>query len=399
MGMMKHAVSIAGATLLAGLLAACTSGAQDPGPARESDDQVDAAAQGRADVAIAKDTGQASVDHDTADARAMLPGEPDASADRAAPDADLAPDVAPPEDASARPDLPAMQGPGKLVEHVVAPKETDPAIDKWPAAHEAFIDTRVPLVGKLYVFLAGGNGTPDGTKDMLKFAAGRGLHALAPSFVTDVLVGTVCVGDGDPDCEGNVRKEVLEGMDLSKYLVVSPANSLDNRITKLVAYLAKTFPGEGWGVYLDGARLRWSDVIVAGRSLGSSEAACVGLRRAVYRVEMHSGPGDSRLEMHMESAPWLKEPSLTPPDRMYGFSNTGDPGHADQLRAWAAMGLPGPPTSVDNTKAPFGGSHQLITSFGPAGNAHGSTTASGTENTLADKSYRFAPVWTTMMGL
>jgi hypothetical protein len=399
----ERALAVSAAFASLSLLGACGAGPAPPGNGM-SDDLPDAAGKPHADAA-AKDLA-APVDRAPADAASAKDDAASARDDAvsAKDDAAAAADVALPPDAAARPDLPVVSGPGMRLSHRVAPKATDPAIDKWPAEHISVVDTRVPAVGKLFVFLAGGNGEPSSTVDMLDFAAARGLHAIGPSFTTDVLVADVCPKDPDPNCSGNVRKEVLEGMDTSPHLVVTPANSLDNRITKLLAYLAKSFPAEGWGVYLESeagqpARVRWSEVIVAGRSLGASEAACVGKRRAVHRVQMHSGPGDSRLEMHAASAPWLEEPSLTPGDRMYGFSNTGDPGHADQLRAWAALGLPGNPVSVDDHKPPYAGSHQLITSFGAAGGAHGSTTPSGKTNTLPDGSYRFAPVWTTMMGL
>ena len=56
------------------------------------------------------------------------------------------------------------------------------------------------------------------------------------------------------------------------------------------------------------------------------------------------------------------------------------------------------PGLVDGAQPPYGGSHQLITSYGDAGGAHGSTTATKKTNVLPDGSYRFAPVWITMMG-
>jgi hypothetical protein len=124
--------------------------------------------------------------------------------------------------------------------------------------------------------------------------------------------------------------------------------------------------------------------------------ARVAQRRAVFRAEIHSAPGDSLVSGG--AAPWLKESGLTPPDRIYAFGHTGDPGHRNQLDAWAALGLQGPPISVDGGKPPYGNSHQLITSAA-VGNPHGSTTPGAASPKNADGSYKFAPVWRYMMGL
>jgi hypothetical protein len=294
-------------------------------------------------------------------------------------------------------DAPVKPGPGKLVEHDFAPKATDPAIDNWLDDHVAIIDTRVPAQGKLFLFLAGGNGSPQGTVEPLQEAAKLGFHTLGLTYCTDILVADFCVAgkDTDPDCSGKMRTEVLEGMDLSPHMVVTPANSIANRLDKALVYLQQKFPAEGWGTYLDGGKARWSETIVAGRSLGGSMVARVAQRRSVFRAEIHSAPGDSLVEGG--AAPWLKETSLTPPARIFAFGHTGDPGHMNQKNAWAALGLVGPITSVDNAMPPYGSSHQLITSA-PTGNPHGSTTAGGDSPKAADGSYRFAPVWRYMMG-
>src|SRR2546426_5859691 len=42
----------------------------------------------------------------------------------------------------------------------------------------------------------------------------------------------------DPNCSGNLRLEVLTGADVSANVSVTPANSIDNRLAKLLGYLA-----------------------------------------------------------------------------------------------------------------------------------------------------------------
>jgi hypothetical protein len=370
-------------SLIVVFLVGCASGGSGPRPMIEED----AGLSVESDAALGKPDTRAPEDRAATDSG--LPADARVTpADTGAP----SPDVA-----VAGLDAPLAPGPGMLVEHDFKPKDTDPAIDKWLDDHVAILDTRVPAQGKLFLFLAGGNGSPKGTVEPMQEAAKLGFHALGVTYCTDILVADWCIAgkDTDPDCSGKMRTEVLEGMDLSPHMVITPSNSIESRLGKALVYLQQKFPAEGWGKYLDGGKAKWSEILVAGRSLGGSMVARIAQRRAVFRAEIHSAPGDSLIDGG--AAPWLKEPSLTPPERIFAFGHTGDPGHANQKNAWAALGLPGPPTSVDGARPPYGGSHQLITSA-PTGNPHGSTTAGGDSPKAADGSYRFMPVWRQMMG-
>ena len=64
------------------------------------------------------------------------------------------------------------------------------------------------------------------------------------------------------------------------------------------------------------------------------------------------------------AAPWLSTvpAGATPLDRYYAFAHVGDPFLPRIEADWAAMGLAGPITSVDQTDAPYGRSHELLSS-------------------------------------
>lgn len=292
-------------------------------------------------------------------------------------------------------DAPVNPGPGALLRRNVKPKDTDPAIDKWLEDHVAVVDTRVPGRGKLFLFLAGGNGVPSSTVDMLNVAAGHGFHTIGLRFANTELVGEACPSDPDPNCAGEMRTEVIEGTDLSPHLVVSPANSIENRLGKALAYLHRQHPTDGWSQYLEGTAPRWSSVIASGRSLGGAIAARMSQLRLLHRVQIHSAPGDDLPDG--QPAPWLREPRKTPAERIFAFSHTADPDYASFVKNWAALGIPGPPTSVDGAQPPYGDAHQLITSA-PTSGAHGSTTAGG-GSPQVNGAYRYAPVWRYMMGV
>src|SRR3989454_8797409 len=64
----------------------------------------------------------------------------------------------------------------------------------------------------------------------------------------------------DPNCSGNLRLEVLTGADVSANVSVTPANSIDNRLAKLLGYLADQYPAEGWSRFMeDDGTPKWSD--------------------------------------------------------------------------------------------------------------------------------------------
>jgi hypothetical protein len=65
---------------------------------------------------------------------------------------------------------------------------------------------------------------------------------------------------------------------------------------------------------------------------------------------------------------------------------TGAP-PGSMMTAWNNLGLPGEPTSVDDSEPLYGGAHQLVTSVAEA-DPHVSV---GTD-------VQFAPVWCSMIG-
>lgn len=309
-----------------------------------------------------------------------VPSDPSAK-DSGAPSNDAGdPDAQPNEDAG-----PIMldAGPPRLIEHVVAPKTADPAVTTYDDNGYAYLDTRVPTKGKLALVLAGASGTPAGTVPMLKEVASYGYHTVSVRYVNDYLIVDICAKDKDPDCHGKLRLEALEGIDHSPHVTVPPQNAIEVRLAKLLALLHQRAPQEIWGSFLDGAKPKWSAIVVSGISHGASASGRIGKVRATAGVVMLSGPFDNA---NGAPAAWTKQASLTPPSKIWGFAHTADPQTPQDLENWAAMGIPGNPTSVDNAAAPYGGSHRLTSAR--AGGGHGSTIAGG--NAAFNDAYRAA---------
>ncbi len=281
-----------------------------------------------------------------------------------------------------------------LIEHVVKPEQADPAASKWLEPQHAAVNRAAPRPGRLVVYLVGANSKPSGSRTMYAELASMGFHVIAPMYANDYGIAGVCQPGKDPDddCHGKARLEAFEGKDHSAHLDVSRANSAEERVVKMLAHLERAFPGEGWGAFLDGDKPRWEQIVIAGHSHGASSTGLISKVRRVHRAVMLSGPFDNR---GGTPAAWTRQPSVTPVDRVYGFSHKLEDQYAGHLADWEAMGIPGAPTLVDDSAPPYGGSHRLVTTLpAVAGkNPHGVTAAGGASPKVSAGGYQLSGTW------
>ncbi|MCG8603228.1 MAG: hypothetical protein MI807_24005 [Verrucomicrobiales bacterium] len=234
----------------------------------------------------------------------------------------------------------------------------------------ASVDTSVKPRGKLVIWLMSHNG------ELFTRLNSYGLHAIQPHYANKWF-GIVCqqkpVG---PHCRGNVRLEAATGEDFSDEVTIPKPDGMMHRSLQFVKWLAKENPEGKWDYFLNeaGDDLRWSDVIVAGSSHGSTTATRFSKHVEVSRVVALCGPRDQYQE-------WQSLPSKTPANRIFGFSHVLDGGWtADHYcRSWELLGLHefGPIVNVDEVPSPFGNTRRLITDFdvgGDAKKAHGAVT-------------------------
>lgn len=264
---------------------------------------------------------------------------------------------------------------------VIAPRRTDEAIRSGDPDH-VYVDASGPPSGRLFLFLPGATASPSDYQDILRHAAAEGDDALGLAYVNDVRIFQVCGQAMEPNCQENLRIEILRGEDRSDLLDVDEANSILNRLVKMLQHV-------GWTQYLDdtGEAPRWDRIAVGGHSQGSGHAAMIGRFFSVDRVLLFAGT---------EPAPWTLSPRATPPERTFGFAHTEDPLYNAFPRSWENFEIPGELTDVDEVAPPFNGSHQLITTA-PANpnddNAHrapiGDTATPRDERGLPT----YAPVW------
>lgn len=247
----------------------------------------------------------------------------------------------------------------------VLPRATDSCIDARLDSHFVFIDPAVAAKNRLFLFLPGSGAIPQYYRLIARTAAREGYHAIGLSYFNASAVGSLCAGQG-PDCHGPVRLEILTGTDASSRIAVSRANSIENRVLRLLAYMQSIDPGRNWSQFVVNGAVDWSRVSVAGHSQGGGHALFIAQRHLVLRASAYGSGGDLIVQ---QPVTWVTEPFATPAGRIYGFSSVNDEAVSavGAVNAWTAIGLDafGPATSVDAAAAPWGGSHMLLTSAVP----------------------------------
>jgi len=271
---------------------------------------------------------------------------------------------------------PAFQGGAddQLVMHVVKPQQTDSAIDRALDDHYAWLDTSVRTNNKLFVFMPG-TATPPGAYQLVQQEAARlGYHVIGLMYPNSVKLAVACPLTGDPDaCFENARLEILDGIPRRSVVEVSEPNSIDNRLTKLLGYLADNHPDEGWSRFLAHGKPKWSQIAVGGHSQGGGEAAMIAKLRRVARVVLFSSVPDKG---HMTLAiPWIAT-HVTTAERYWGLAHDRDPAFPAFHANWDALGMTafGGDVAPETSSPPYELTHMLVTDLAPHASSdfHGS---------------------------
>lgn len=294
--------------------------------------------------------------------------------------------------------------PPSAVVHTVVPSLTDPAIATYLDPHVAITpDPAVPEKQRLFVFLPGTGGQPANQQLILQEASRQGYHAIGLMYPNTPSVGSLCNDSTDPNAHGDVRREIITGQDLSTLVDIPAAESIEHRLTALLAHLATTYPAERWGPFRVSGAPDWSRIVIAGHSQGGGHAGVIAKLHPVLRAVCFSSPADWRTPVDLP-ATWYATAGATPASQVFGFSHLQDELVTWPLVTanWAALGLGafGGPASVDGAAAPFGGSHQLSTNLAHAPGSgprptpfHGATVVDAVTPRLVDGSPAYRPVW------
>jgi hypothetical protein len=255
---------------------------------------------------------------------------------------------------------------------LVDPHQTDPAIAKVHGPHLVLYDPQVPSVHRLFVFLPGTESRAESSTTIDSSFAKWGYHSIGLDYENNVIT-VACAHSKDSACFDHYREAIVTGAPVSEKISVDPANSILNRLEKLLLYLEKTDPDGGWDEFVEAGKPAWSRIVIAGHSQGSGHAAYIGKTFSVDRVLIFSGPQDY-LDDFDEPAPWLAEPSATPLSRYFAFLNENDPYnvHHQIANCMVLMGLKKPETLMVEANQEISGASQILIN-GETERAHGST--------------------------
>jgi hypothetical protein len=215
---------------------------------------------------------------------------------------------------------------------------------------------------------------PPGTESKGPGAAGRfcelardlGYRAIILKYPNDESASVVR-RDSDPAAFEKFRMALIAGGE-SSHLSVARADSIENRLGKLLEYLRQQRPDEGWAQFLtEGGGIRWESIALAGQSQGGGHAALLATKHAVARVICFGSPKDYSQALGKPAA-WLRAPSATPKSRFFAFNHQQDHQGCspdEQLENLRALGLYefGKPVNVDKEVPPYRHSHILTTNY------------------------------------
>jgi hypothetical protein len=276
---------------------------------------------------------------------------------------------------------------------------------------------------QLLVHFPGSDGGTGGSGFLADQMAADGFHVINLAYDPAGLpVRAVCGAvqvNSYPNCAVDFRGERFYGTGgpyNSPSIKIDRAHSVMNRLIKLLGYLKRTYPGEGWGSYVSkvrsrvygGFKPRFDRVLTSGHSQGAGMALFTAREKRVLRVGMFGGANDYAPlgGGQIAVANWIRGPFKTPKGRIFGFDHTKEMGHAGQLAVWAALKLPGSVVSVDGAAAPFGRSHRLVTTREPRcapdgvcspGEYHSSTVIDSVTPRSSRGVPAYGPVWRYML--
>jgi len=282
-------------------------------------------------------------------------------------------------------------------QYAIAPKTTDPNITTALNSHYVTVQTGGVHKNILYVFLPGTYRTPGGCKATPNKAASMGFHAIGLMYDNLVAGNPLCSATGDITCHRRARHEVIDGVDRHPQVNVNQANSLVNRLYKLLVYLNNTYPTQEWGQYIQNGAPKWEKIIIGGHSQGGAVAGVLGKFYPVKKViafSMIDFLNNGQIP-DWETLPANKE-------KYYGLINPADelvPYDKVQL-GWNALGMNayGPITNVGTTAYPYNKSHRLIstvtlTSTTDSDPYHNSTGVDGSIPKNTSGVYIYDKVW------
>jgi hypothetical protein len=202
---------------------------------------------------------------------------------------------------------------------------------------------------ELFLFLPPGPGRENSRIRL--WASYAGYRVVSLGYVNDATFELACEGEHSDECYRTILYETQYGVDLSALIEVSYPDSIDRRLSVLLAHLAREHPDMGFERYLtEDGRPYWPRIVATGWSGGGGQAAFLADYEEVSAAWLLSAPKDHRLDP-IAPVDWVAAPGLTPGCRMMAAWHVDEPfsvpPEAILSRAWDEMGIPGTTFDLD----------------------------------------------------
>jgi hypothetical protein len=265
----------------------------------------------------------------------------------------------------------------------VRPSQTDPRITTFDQPHVCWMphgdrEDR----HQLFLFLPGTGGKPKEHFAIGETAAGLGYHVIFLMYPDNLAAQIKCGNSKDPEAHMKFRLAILRGGQLGPHRSISRPDSIENRLEKLLVWLARTRPSEGWGEFVnDRGGIAWKKIAVSGASQGGGHACVIAKYHEVARVLCFASPKDYSFYFK-RPAKGFDSQSATPLDRYFTFNHVRDNGngctHDQQMAILKQMGLTVlGVVDADHAGPEFEHGHVLLTNVDVPGNRfHGSVHSS-----------------------
>jgi dienelactone hydrolase len=228
---------------------------------------------------------------------------------------------------------------GGVVVQEIRPSETDAAISRFNEPNYIVFDEQSGPDSQLVVFLPGTDGKPSNAAAFLRRVASQGYRVIGLEYNNDPAVVQLCPQSLLSSCSGDFRQRRIFGGDVKSVVQNTQSESITNRLVSLLRYLQEHDAVGHWDSYLLNDEPNWSRIVISGLSQGAGMAAYIAKHRLVARVVLFSSPWDFQ-RSSQRLAPWLVEPSVTPPERWFAEYHRREKTAALIASAYQALQIP-----------------------------------------------------------
>jgi len=237
----------------------------------------------------------------------------------------------------------------------VKPSDTDAQIKEANSPHLVVYNPTVKQ-GKLLFFMPGTGGIAlRGPKRLFSTAVYQGYRVINVSYINTPAVAQICRGknlSSNTKCTSDFRERRLYGKNSFSLIDDEPQDAIENRLIKLLLYLAKNDKEGNWGFYLENGAPKWSEIAVAGQSQGGGMAAFIAKDHLVARVIDFSGGWDYYAKKII--ANWYSKKSVTPMNLWYGTYHVEEPNAKIIAETYQALKIPEKHIYPFNIEVPAG---------------------------------------------